>query len=142
MKIELSAPTSLEIISTMAVRARITAKDMLSKIGSYRQAIPPGVSLEHLRKPSIKPSPESESIFIPGKPESEIAPMDVDVGYVQLDSGTVSDSGTMLENWKAAWRNSGIVWEDSGTSSQHSGTALEDPGTCQPIAKYISEPII
>ena len=31
--------------------------DILSKLGSYRQAIPPGVSLEHLRKPSIKPSP-------------------------------------------------------------------------------------
>ena len=56
--------------------------------------------------------------------------MDVDVGYIQMDLGTVSDSGTMLENWKAAWRNSGIVWEDSGTSPQHSGTALEDPGTC------------
>ena len=37
--------------------------DVLSKLGSYRQAIPPGVSLEHLRKPSIKPSPESESIL-------------------------------------------------------------------------------
>ena len=82
---------------------------MLSKIGSYRQAIPPGVSLEHLRKPSIKPSPESESIFIPGKPEFEIVPMDVDVGYIQLDSGT------MLENWRATWRNSRTPWEDSGT---------------------------
>src|SRR4051812_49618812 len=36
----------------------------LSKLGSTRQAIPPGVSLEHIRKPSITPSPESESIFI------------------------------------------------------------------------------
>ena len=99
------------------LRTENESADMLSKIGSYRQAIPPGVSLEHLRKPSIKPSPESESIFIPGKPESGIVPMDVDVGYIQ------SDSGTVLENWRAAWRNSGIIWEDSGTSSQHSGTA-------------------
>src|SRR3954467_12958122 len=40
------------------------AADALSKLGSTRQAIPPRVSLEHIKKPSIIPSPESESIFI------------------------------------------------------------------------------
>src|ERR1041385_9258494 len=45
-------------------RANNEAADALSKLGSTRQAIPPGVSLEHIRKPSIAPSPESESIFI------------------------------------------------------------------------------
>src|SRR4051812_33287043 len=45
-------------------RANNEAVDALSKIGSTRQAISPGVSLEHIRKPSIAPSPESESIFI------------------------------------------------------------------------------
>src|SRR4051812_5191515 len=45
-------------------RANNEAADALSKLGSTRQAIPPGVSLEHIRKPSITPSPESESIFI------------------------------------------------------------------------------
>src|SRR4051812_35331557 len=45
-------------------RANNEATDALSKIGSTRQAIPPGVSLEHIKKPSITPSPESESIFI------------------------------------------------------------------------------
>src|SRR4051812_47906575 len=45
-------------------RASNKAADALSKFGSTRQAIPPGVSLEHIRKPSITPSPESESIFI------------------------------------------------------------------------------
>src|ERR1041384_623495 len=45
-------------------RANNEAADALSKLGSRRQAIPPGVSLEHLRNPSIIPSPESESIFI------------------------------------------------------------------------------
>src|ERR1041385_2562374 len=45
-------------------RANNEAADALSKLGSTRQAIPPGVSLEHIRKPSIMPSPESESIFI------------------------------------------------------------------------------
>src|SRR3954466_3231552 len=45
-------------------RANNEAADALSKIRSTRQAIPPGVSLEHIKKPSIIPSPESESIFI------------------------------------------------------------------------------
>src|SRR4051812_36916879 len=45
-------------------RANNEATDALSKLGSTRQAIPPGVSLEHIKKPSIIPSPESESIFI------------------------------------------------------------------------------
>src|SRR4051812_38469882 len=45
-------------------RANNEAPDALSKLGSTRQAIPPGISMEHIKKPSIKPSPESESIFI------------------------------------------------------------------------------
>src|SRR3954466_1119358 len=45
-------------------RANNEAADALSKLGSTRQAIPPGVSLEHIKKPSIMPSLESESIFI------------------------------------------------------------------------------
>ena len=62
--------------------------DALSKLSSYRQAIPPGVALEHLRKPSIKPSPESESIFIPANPNPDVQPMDVDVKVVTANSGT------------------------------------------------------
>ena len=73
--------------------------DILSKLGSYRQTIPPGVSLEHLRKPSIKSSPESESIFIPAKPEPDVIPMDVDVGCVTQNPGTAEGvSGTAQEN--------------------------------------------
>ncbi|XP_073353569.1 uncharacterized protein [Aegilops tauschii subsp. strangulata] len=49
-------------------RAGNEAADMLAKIGSSRQAILPGVSLGHLHKPSVKPSPNSESIFIPDDP--------------------------------------------------------------------------
>src|SRR3954469_263194 len=45
-------------------RANNEAADALSKLGSTRQEIPPRVSLEHIKKPSITPSPESESIFI------------------------------------------------------------------------------
>src|SRR3954466_15496388 len=45
-------------------RANNEAADALSKLGSTRKSIPPGVSLEHIKKPSITPSPDSESIFI------------------------------------------------------------------------------
>jgi ribonuclease HI len=54
-------------------RANNDEADRLSKIGSTRQDIPAGVSLEIIRKPSIKPSPESPSIFMPG----DLAPAQV-----------------------------------------------------------------
>ena len=52
---------------------------MLAKLGSTKQAIPPSVSLEHLHKPSITLSPDSDSIILlagpagqknPGAPDS------------------------------------------------------------------------
>jgi ribonuclease HI len=46
-------------------RANNDEADRLSKIGSTKQEIPAGVSLEIIRKPYIKPSPESGSIFVP-----------------------------------------------------------------------------
>ncbi|XP_010240755.1 uncharacterized protein LOC100839784 [Brachypodium distachyon] len=53
-----------------------------------RQAISAGIALEHLRKPSIKPSPESESIFIPANSEAEVTPMDIDSGSGSGNPGT------------------------------------------------------
>ncbi|XP_045088992.1 uncharacterized protein [Aegilops tauschii subsp. strangulata] len=44
------------------------AADALAKIASSWQSIPSGVSLEHLHKPSVKPSPDSESIHVPPDP--------------------------------------------------------------------------
>jgi ribonuclease HI len=46
-------------------RANNDEADRLSKIGSTKQDIPAGVSLEIIHKPSIKPSSESSSIFVP-----------------------------------------------------------------------------
>jgi hypothetical protein len=64
------------------------AADTFSKLGSSRQEIPPGIALSHLRKPSIKPSSESESIFVP---VSHIVLMDID----KVNPGTASsNSGT------------------------------------------------
>ncbi|KAK1628873.1 hypothetical protein QYE76_003188 [Lolium multiflorum] len=73
-------------------RAENEAADSLSKLGSSRQEIPPGIALAHLRTPSIKPSPESESIFVP---ESHVVPMDIDEG----NPGTIpAHSGTAPVN--------------------------------------------
>ena len=69
-------------------RTENEAANILSKLGSSRDPIPPGIALEHLSKPSIKPSSESESIFIPKQPTSEAVPMDVDVGYIGENPGT------------------------------------------------------
>ena len=43
--------------------------DALAWIGSTRQAIPAGVALRHLLKSSVKPSPDSDSIFVPLPPK-------------------------------------------------------------------------
>jgi hypothetical protein len=56
-------------------RANNDAADRLSKIGSTKQDIPVGVSLEIIRKPSIKPSPEFGSIFVPEDPASAQMPL-------------------------------------------------------------------
>jgi hypothetical protein len=58
-------------------RANNDKADRLSKIGSTKQDIPAGVSLEIICKPSIKPSPESPSIYVPGDPAlAQVPPPD------------------------------------------------------------------
>ncbi|SPT18094.1 unnamed protein product [Triticum aestivum] len=51
-------------------RADNDQADALARIGSTRQAIPTSVSLQRLLKPSMKPSPESDSIFVPPAPDA------------------------------------------------------------------------
>jgi ribonuclease HI len=75
-------------------RAENEAADTLSKLGSSRQEIPPGIALAHLRKPSIKPSPESESIFVL---ELHIVPMDVDKINPRTASANPGTSGSNPE---------------------------------------------
>ena len=42
----------------------------------------------------------------------------MDVEYIEQDSATT------LENWKAAWQNSGTPWEDPGTRQPMSGVVM------------------
>jgi hypothetical protein len=58
-------------------RANNDEADRLSKIGSTKQDIPVGALLEIICKPSIKPSPESTSIYVPRDPAlAQVPPPD------------------------------------------------------------------
>jgi hypothetical protein len=104
----------------------------LSKLGSSIDSIPPGISLEHLRKPSIKPLPESSSIYVPPSPEDAV-PMEIDAGAISDNPGTtLSVPGT-----RPIYAVSAAFWSrDQGKGKMcqevvpvYPGTALAYPGT-------------
>jgi hypothetical protein len=70
-------------------RANNKEADRLSKIGSTKQDIPAGVSMEIIHKPSIKPSPESISIYVPGDPApAQVPPPDPGAAVSGLKEAT------------------------------------------------------
>ena len=74
-------------------RADNEQADALARIGSTPQEIQASVSLQCLLKPSIKPSPESESIFVPAPPEavgSDLRAPAAGVGTSAGGSGTAA----------------------------------------------------
>jgi ribonuclease HI len=89
-------------------RANNSDVDRLSKIGSTRQEIPAGVSLEIICKPSIKPSPESGSIYVP----------EVQV----LAQTTLPDSGAAASELKEA-----VGQPSAAGSTKDSGAAVSKP---------------
>nr|XP_020194230.2 uncharacterized protein LOC109780049 [Aegilops tauschii subsp. strangulata] len=94
-------------------RAENEAADTLAKIASSRQAISSDVSLEHLRKPSVKPSPDSESIHIPNDPAApQPGPGSAEPGpgAAQLDPATiVPDPAVAILDPGAAQPDSGAA---------------------------------
>jgi hypothetical protein len=112
-------------------------------LGSSRESISPGISLEHLRKPSIKPSPESSSIYVPPSPE-EVVPMEIDAGASSDNPGTVlSVPGTgptyaVTAVFQSRSKGKGKMYQEvvpvyPGTASAYPGTTLSVPGTSQPM---------
>jgi hypothetical protein len=70
-------------------RANNDEEDRLSKIGSTKQEILAGVSLEVIRKQSIKPSPKSGSIFVPEDLALVQAPLlDPEVAALEIKEAT------------------------------------------------------
>jgi ribonuclease HI len=130
-------------------RAQNEAADTLSKLGSSRDSIPPDISLEHLRKPSIKPSPESSSIYVPPSPE-DVVLMEIDAGASSDNPGTslsVPGTGPTYAVSAVFWsRNKGkgkmyqeVVPVYPGTAPAYPRTDPSVPGTSQPMEiDYVS----
>jgi hypothetical protein len=130
-------------------RAQNDADDALSKLGSSRESILPDISLEHLRKPSIKPSPESTSIYVLLGPE-EVVPMELDADASVNNPGTLSSApgtGPTYAVTTVFWSKSkgkGKMYQEVvpaylGTAPAYLGTALLVPGTSQPMeVDYVS----
>jgi hypothetical protein len=121
----------------------------LSKLGSSRDSIPPGILLEHLRKPSIKPLPESSSIYVPPSPE-DVVPMEIDAGANSDHPGTaLSVPGTGPTHavsvvFRSRDKGKGKMYQDVvsvylGTALAYPGTDPSVPGTSQPMEiDYVS----
>ncbi|XP_073353915.1 uncharacterized protein [Aegilops tauschii subsp. strangulata] len=101
--------------------------DALAWIDSTHQAIPVGVSLQCLRKPSIKPSPESESIFMPAPPEA----VGSNSGAAAAGSrATAAGPGTSAggTGTAAVAPSPGTPQHGPGAAAVSSGTATVAPG--------------
>src|SRR3954462_1000227 len=90
--------------------------DTLARIGSTRRAIPSGVALQCFLKPSVKPSPESDSIFVPAPPEQ-----------VGSDSSAPADGTRILADGSRI----AAVEAGPGTSEPGPRTAAASPKTSE-----------
>ncbi|XP_073355321.1 uncharacterized protein [Aegilops tauschii subsp. strangulata] len=125
-------------------RADNEQADALARIGSTRQAIPTGVSLQRLLKPSVKPSLESDSIFVPPDPDA----VGSDLGNPAGGSGTSTGGpGTAVvapgSGTSTGGPGTAVVAPGSGTSEPGPGTATVGPGTAttqQAVADSNSSP--
>jgi ribonuclease HI len=108
--------------------------DRLSKIGSTKQDIPAGVSLEIIRKPSIKPSPESLSIYVPGDPApAQVPPPDPGAAALGLKEAASQPSaaGSTKDSGAADSRPA-----PTASQSDKAGTTT-DPGAADPLVASV-----
>jgi ribonuclease HI len=115
-------------------RANNDEADRLSKIGSTKQEIPAGVSLEVIRKPSIEPLPKSGSIFVledsapvqAPLPDSGAATSELKEAAVQPSAtGSMKDSGAAISKPAPAAGQP----DEAGTST--------DPGAADPLVASV-----
>jgi hypothetical protein len=122
--------------------AQNEAANTLAKLVSSRESIPPSISLEHPRKPSIKPSPESSSIYVPPSPE-EAVPMEIDASASSNNPGTGLTYAVTAVFWSRS-KEKGKMYQEvvpayRGIALAYPGTALSVPGTSQPMEiDYVS----
>jgi ribonuclease HI len=106
----------------------------LSKIGSTRQDIPAGVSLEIICKPSIKPSLESPSIYVPGDPAlAQVPPSDPGATNSGLKeaAGQPSATGSMKDMGTA-----GSTPAPPAGQPDEASTTM-DPGAADPLVASV-----
>jgi hypothetical protein len=115
-------------------RANNDEADWLSKIGSTKQDIPARVSLEIIRKPSIKPSPESTSIYVPKDPvPAQMPPPDSGAATSGLKeaAGQPSVAGSTKDSGAAISRPAPIAGQPD-----EAGTTM-DPGAADPLVASV-----
>jgi hypothetical protein len=115
-------------------RANNDEADRLSKIGSTKQDILAGVSLEIIHKPSIKPSPESPSIYVPGDPTpAQVPPPDPRAAASELKEAAdqFSTTGSMKDTGAA-----GSMPAPPAGQSDKAGT-MTDPGAADPLVANV-----
>jgi hypothetical protein len=115
-------------------RANNNEADRLSKIGSTKQDIPAGVSLEIIRKPSIKPSLESTSIYMPGDPALAQAPppdSGATASVLKEAAGQPSAAGSTKDSGAA-------VFGPAPTAGQLGEAGMTmDPGAADPLVASV-----
>jgi ribonuclease HI len=115
-------------------RANNDEADRLSKIGSTMQDISAGVSLEIICKPSIKPSPESTSIYVPEAPApAQVPPPDPGAAALGLKEavGQPSMACLMKDSGAAISR----LAPTAGQPDEFSMTT--DPGAADPLVASV-----
>jgi hypothetical protein len=108
--------------------------DRLSKIGSTKQDIPAGVLLEIIHKPSIKPSPESPSIYVPGDPTlAQVPPPDPGATALGLKEAAGQPSAT------GSTKDSGAAGSMPASLASKSDEAdmTTDPGAADPLVASV-----
>jgi ribonuclease HI len=132
-------------------RANNDEADRLSKIGSTKQDIPAGVSLEIIRKPSIMPSPESGSIYVPEDPaQAQIPLLDPGAAASELKeaAGQPSATGSTKDSGAAVSRPAPTAGQpdEAGTSMDPGATDTlvasvfhirEIPSWAEPFSNYL-----
>jgi hypothetical protein len=111
-------------------RANNNEADWLSKIGSTKQDIPAGVSLEIICKPSIKPSLEFMSIYMPGDPAlAQVPPPDLGATASGLKEAAVQPSAAGSTKDSGA---AGSMPALPAGQSDEAGTTM-NPGATDPL---------
>jgi ribonuclease HI len=115
-------------------RANNDEVDRLSNIGSTKQDILAGVSLEVIHKPSIKPSPESGSIFVPKEPALAQTPLPgsgVAASELKEAAGQPSAAGSMKDSGAA------VSMSASATGQSDKADTSTDPGAADPLVTSV-----